>query len=358
MIGPLIALCTAVAVVPLTIPVAHRLRAVARSGPDRWSRRSVTTLGGIGISAGLISGTVLAPLGVVDRLAIVAGVVVLVMLGLRDDLSVVSPRTRLGVQAVVGIVFAAAVTSGHPAFLLAVPLAGLAMPLAVNATNMVDNADALAATLSVVTATTLAGLAAAVVPSGDVSALAWIIVASCLGFMAYNLPPARVFMGDVGSLPLGFALAAASILLWRAATEVSGQTAAVVLFAIATAWAIQLGDVAMVFTTRLRRGKSPFRGGVDHTSHRLMRAGLSPGATVAFLALLAGACGLVGFLAATTNNVLIAVMTMLGVAAGVAVFESVLAIRTSHNNEPRSSNHGARRAPRRSRGLLGLNRDS
>lgn len=343
MTSALLALCTVIAVVPLTIPLAERLGAIARPARDRWSSRAVTTLGGLGLSIGLIVGTVLTPMDLMDRVAVAVGVGALLILGLRDDLAVVSPRVRLGLQALVGVTFVVVVAWAHPAIWLAVPIAAVVVPLAANATNMADNADALATSLTIITAITVGGIALVLVPSSQVPGLSWIIVACCLGFLAYNLPPARVFMGDAGSLPLGFALAATSLLLLRDGFEHSGAPLVPLLLAAPTAWAVQLGDVAMVFITRLHRGSSPFRGGVDHSSHRLMRAGFSAMGAVALLSLLAAFSGLLGLLAAASRDTTISAIALLGIVVGISIFEAVLARRTSHDGlEPLSGGRNLR----------------
>src|SRR5262249_62055496 len=99
----------------------------------------------------------------------------------------------------------------------------------------------------------------------------------CGGFLVWNRPPARVFMGDTGSQFLGLALSAISLL------ENRKGTAALTLLLPLVALGVPLADGALAFARRLLRGQPVFRGDAAHVHHRLLDAGLSPGATLAAL---------------------------------------------------------------------------
>ena len=245
-----------------------------------------------------------------------------------DDLTYISPGTRLAIEAATGAGVVWLLWGDDPGAWFAAGVAALAIPIAVNATNLVDNADGLAAGLSAATGLALAGM-------GMILAVPWLVTtallvpAVALGFLAFNLPPARVFMGDVGSLTLGFALAAVSALVAHAAVVGPTSMPALVMV-IPAAWAVQLGDLGMVLITRLRRGVSPVRGGVDHTSHRLMRAGLSPAAMLAVLVLIAGCLAAIGLIAAANGSALVIGMIIILVGIVVVAFESAIAARVPH----------------------------
>ncbi len=145
------------------------------------------------------------------------GLVTLFVVGLADDLRHLTAMRRLVIEAVLGGAFVAVVTEGLTPELrfAAVILGVVAIPVAVNATNLTDNADGLAATLSIATAGTLvvaAALADLATPNATIAAAVGV---AALAFLIFNRPPARVFMGDCGSLVIGFALAAASVLIVR-----------------------------------------------------------------------------------------------------------------------------------------------
>jgi hypothetical protein len=155
-----------------------------------------------------------------------------------------------------------------------------------NAVNLMDNMDGLAAGITAVAAVGFFVLAA-LEGQGLVASLAAALFGASLGFLFYNMPPAISFMGDAGALTLGFMLAVLGIEIrflrlplgstWMAPIVVLG----VLIF-----------DTTLVTLSRLRRGRSPFQGGSDHTSHRLAQLGL--GQARAVLALYALAAALSG----------------------------------------------------------------
>ncbi|MBL8045670.1 MAG: undecaprenyl/decaprenyl-phosphate alpha-N-acetylglucosaminyl 1-phosphate transferase [Anaerolineales bacterium] len=154
-----------------------------------------------------------------------------------------------------------------------------------NAANLMDNMDGLAAGLTLVAATFFFALAS-LEGQGLVSSLAAALMGASIGFLFYNLPPAVSFMGDSGSLTLGFILATLGIQIRF--TE----------FSVAATWMapiVVLGvfifDTTLVTISRLRRGRSPFQGGSDHTSHRLTQLGLSKPRAVLTLYVAAGTLG-------------------------------------------------------------------
>ena len=275
------AFLVAMLLVPAVSTYARRLGAVATPRSDRWNERAVPTLGGVAIAGGVLVGIFFLPASTFDRVALLGGMAIMVMLGLVDDLASIGPLRRLLVEAATAGTFAWLVTPEleGPIRIAAVTVATVCVPVAINAVNLVDNADGLASLLSIVTALTLAAIVAAVGFPSEAVAFALVIAAACLGFLFHNRPPARVFMGDSGSLMIGFGLAGCSVLIVRDAVLMPGASHAAAAMAVPLAWAVQFGDLGMVFVTRLRRRTSPFRGGVDHTSHRLSREGSVPSAS-------------------------------------------------------------------------------
>jgi UDP-GlcNAc:undecaprenyl-phosphate GlcNAc-1-phosphate transferase len=334
-----IALLASAILVPFVSRLAHRLGAVATPRSDRWNRRAVPILGGLAITAGVVSGSLLIDMRPIDRIALLAGIAIIAGLGLADDLGSVSAPTRLSVEALVAVGFAIAV-SGEldlPIRLAAVAVAAACVPVAINATNLVDNADGLASLLTTITGAALAGMVALGridTPGGPMSL---VVAAACIGFLFHNRPPARVFMGDSGSLMLGFTLAACSILIVRDAVLVTGQAHVAAAIAIPLVWSLQLGDLAMVFITRLRRRSSPFAGGVDHTSHRLLDAGIGPTAMLFALSLASAIVGAIAVALVVWAGDF-RLVAVLAVVAAVAVggFEAVVAWRLPFRGVPES----------------------
>lgn len=326
----LLALVVTVVLLPVATRLAFRVGAVASPRSDRWNRRTVPILGGLAIAAGVSAGSLLVPMAVIDRAALLLGILAMVALGFADDVGSVAPSRRVLIEAGVGAAFAVAVTGdlAPQLRLAAVAVAAASIPVAVNATNLVDNADGLASLLSAVSGATLAGIVAVGGIDTSGGAVGLLATAACLGFLSHNRPPARVFMGDSGSLMLGFALAAGAILIVRDAVLVPGRTHIAAAIAIPLVFALQIGDLAMVFVTRLRRRVSPFQGGVDHTSHRLVAAGLGPIGMLVGVSILAAAIGAVAVaLAAWAGDFRLVAVAAIAAAVVVGAFEAAVAWR-------------------------------
>lgn len=279
----------------LRTPLAHRL--VANPSADRWHERPTPLFGGVGIFAGITAGLWAAiAVGAVDPsseiLGVYAGIVVLFVAGLVDDLYTLSPLTKLGAQfAAAGIVLA----TGTTVELVDNPFVATAIGLLwlvgmTNAFNLLDNMDGLAATLAGIAFAFFAIDAVTIHPSHAVLALSVAGGLACAGFLPFNLRPggkALVFMGDSGSQVLGFALAALGL---SASWKVAGTTVATLILPILVL-AVPILDTALVTVARLLEGRPIYQGGRDHSSHRLVRFGLSEKHAVALLALVATGLG-------------------------------------------------------------------
>ena len=332
----LVAFAVSVASVPAVGVLAVRLGAVATPRSDRWNRRAVPILGGLAIACGILIGVVVLGRDSIDRIALLGGMAIMVLLGLADDLGSISPFRRILVEAGTAASFAWIVTTDlePPIRIAAIAVATISLPVAINAVNLVDNADGLAAILSIVTAATLAAIVATVGIPTEGGLIALIVGAACLGFLVHNRPPAHVFMGDSGSLMLGFGLAACSVLIVRDALLMPGASHAAAAIAVPLAWSVQFGDLGMVFITRLRRRTSPFRGGVDHTSHRLISAGLGPvRMLVALSALGAIVSAAAVALAAWVGDFRLVALAGIIVAVLVGTFEAVVAWRLPYGHQ-------------------------
>ncbi|RZF04337.1 MraY family glycosyltransferase [Streptomyces sp. SCA2-2] len=193
--------------------------------------------------------------------------------GLVDDLRPLGPVPRLVTETLAAAVLAAVAGLG--------PLAGAAavvwIVLVTNAWNLLDHADGVMA--SVATATALATAACAALAGRPATALLTLVLAGALtGFLTRNWPPARIFLGDCGALFAGYVLAGAAVLAVSA--EGGGRGLAV----LPALFAVVLTDTALVVVSRLRAGRSPLRGGTDHTAHRLRLLRLTPRGTAVALA--------------------------------------------------------------------------
>lgn len=211
---------------------------------------------------------------------------ILGIIGLWDDLKNLSPLPRFIAQSIAGLftsfVLIAGDTVGTPTSskLLDTVITSIWIVGICNSINFFDNVDGGAAGTVAVSSTALAILAY----NGDqylITALATVTSGAMIGFLLWNKSPARIYMGDAGALFLGILIATLTIRLHPAAETKWTSFATPVLLL-----AVPIMDTSVAVLTRLRRGISPFQGGRDHLSHRLVRAGLTrPVAAVTLWAL-------------------------------------------------------------------------
>ena len=276
-------------------PVAARL--VAAPSADRWHKRSTPLLGGIGIFIGITVGLWLAvAVGAVpasrEITGIYSGIALLFVAGVIDDLRPLPPLGKLAVQFAAAILVLATGTDVQliHTHVIAWALALVWLVGMTNAFNLLDNMDGLAATLAAIAFAFFAIDAVTIHPNHTVLALALAGALSCAGFLPFNLRPGRkalVFMGDSGSQVLGFTLAALGL---SASWKVAGTTVATLLLPILIL-AVPILDTTLVTIVRLLEGRPVSQGGRDHTSHRLVRFGLSEKHAVLLLALIATTLG-------------------------------------------------------------------
>ena len=211
-----------------------------------------------------------------DLLIVLAAVLVLHLMGLWDDKKHLGPFVKLAVQ------FAAAFIAGWFADirvemfiddkLITTLLSVFWIVLMINAFNFLDNMDGTSAGIALIATCVLM---AAAIRSGQVfvGAMGMVFAGALLGFLVFNFPPAKIFMGDCGSMVVGFFVA----LLTLRTTYYNAEagTALYSVFMPAIVMAVPLYDFISVTFLRLKQGKSPFVGDTQHFSHRLKRRGLS-----------------------------------------------------------------------------------
>ena len=279
----------------LRSPLARRVVAVPSAA--RWHERPTPLLGGIGIFAGLSAGLWLAiAVGAVDPtkelLGVYGGVALLFVAGLVDDLRHLSPLTKLAAQFAAGGIVLATGTTVQLVHndLIAGAIALIWLVGMTNAFNLLDNMDGLAATLAGIAFVFFAIDAVTQHPSHAVLAFALAGALACAGFLPFNLRPggkALLFMGDSGSQVLGFALAGLGL---SSSWKVAGTTVATLILPILVL-AVPILDTTLVTVVRLLEGRPISQGGLDHSSHRLVRFGLTEKHAVALLALVATGLG-------------------------------------------------------------------
>lgn len=210
--------------------------------------------------------------------------VAVALLGLADDLRPLSPGARLRIEAVLATLVALAGVR--------VPVFGGGLDIAVtvvwivvvtNSWNLLDNMDGSAAAVGLASAGCLAAAG-----SPDACVVLCALAAACGGFLVHNWAPARIFMGDCGSLFLGFMITCLSAMVPAPEAGVPAATG-VLLFAL-----VPVLDTTVVLISRRLAGRPLLSGGTDHLSHRLCRLGLSTQQAAAVLCALAGAASFGG----------------------------------------------------------------
>ena len=291
----LVALTFSIVATPLARRVALRVGVVAVPRTRDSHAAPVPLLGGAAIYVGFMAALLL--LGdrayIRELVAILVGATLVSLFGLADDHWGLRAVTKLGGQALAALVLLLGGTQ-----IQLFPQEELNWALTVvwvvgitNAINFLDNMDGLSGGIATVAAAFFLLLAGMNEPRQVlVGAMAAALLGACVGFLRYNLNPATIFMGDTGSLFIGFILAALAIKL-RFPSNVPLVTWMVPLCVLA----VPIFDTCLVCTARLRRGVNPFTtAGKDHLSHRLHALGLTRREAVLTCYLIAGACGLVG----------------------------------------------------------------
>lgn len=269
---------------------APAIGAVVPPRPDRWHNTPTPTMGGVGIAIAVVGGFLLVLLQprLIDAsftwAAVLLAGLAMFVIGVLDDRLQLSPLAKLVSSLAVGafVVFALAElepgAARPPLYILAaiVWFAGVC-----HAVNLLDNMDGLAAGVALVAAAGLVGVTGgALGPTVVVLLLA--LCGALLGFLHWNRTPARLFMGDSGSLFIGALLASASLVpgfrLGASLVDTSILSALLLV--------VPLFDTAFVLVLRRLAGRKASKGGTDHVSHRLVSLGFSERSAVRVLYLL------------------------------------------------------------------------
>jgi UDP-GlcNAc:undecaprenyl-phosphate GlcNAc-1-phosphate transferase len=305
-----IAFALSLSLTPLARAVARRFRLVDRPGGYKAHGEATPLLGGLAVAVAFVAvavGSVVAVRAgnVADVVAMALGAAIIVAVGLVDDIRGLSAGNKLLWQGLAAGI--AGLTLGLlgvrvDLFLNWEPLS-LALLTALwvvgvtNAMNMLDNMNGLCAGLGAIAA---ACLAIFNLRTGEVAvALAAIALSgACLGFLPWNWPRGRIFLGDTGSMLIGFALATLSVMgVYTRGAELPILAVLAPLFVLA----IPLFDTAVVIVLRLRSGDRPWAPDRRHLSHRLVARGMRPTAAVATIWAAALGCGVAALLLPTTG---------------------------------------------------------
>lgn len=274
----LISALASLALVPVVRWISFRTGKLSLPRVDRWHRKPTPTLGGVGMFGGFLFTILIyyflfnSSNLLISRWSILAGILIMFITGIIDDFYHISPPLKLSCQILAAtlVIFFGNNTIDFFRWPIAnIFLTFLWLVGITNAMNLLDNMDGLAGGVALITS---GFLSVFFWKSGhsELMVMSLTLAGSILGFLVFNFPPARIFMGDSGSMVLGFALASLAV---------ARRTQASNVFAIigvpTLVFLLPILDTALVTVTRILRGQSPVVGGTDHTSHRLVAFGLS-----------------------------------------------------------------------------------
>jgi UDP-GlcNAc:undecaprenyl-phosphate/decaprenyl-phosphate GlcNAc-1-phosphate transferase len=262
--------CTTCAMLPIILRFARKHELYDPSGPLKIHTTPTPRLGGAAITAGLLAGTAVSAVGATGSVLVYFSLLLVWVAGLIDDLFGLSPSVRLIIQAAAGVLTWRAgwsVPIGHAGWNLLATI--LFIVCFINALNMLDGADGLAAGVSSIIAL---GFILSTPSHFDAwgRALGFSFLASCISFLLFNFPPAKIFMGDSGSTVLGFVLAVLALNFYRQRSANHVSVLVPLLFA-----GVPLLDAAFAIVRRLSRGISPFAGDREHSYDLLLKCGWS-----------------------------------------------------------------------------------
>ena len=272
-------------------------------------KKAVPYLGGVAIIIGIIS--ISYSTSLVSNFtsttfwlatSVLGPALLLGLIGLWDDLKNLKPLPRFIAQTVAGLFTAAVLILGNnvgnptgsqifDSIITVIWVVGIC-----NSINFFDNLDGGAAGTVAISSIALAILAL----NGDqflIAALSTVTAGATLGFLVWNKSPAKIYMGDAGALFLGVLLATLTVRFEpNAQTQIGSYLIPILLLAI------PILDTTVAVLSRVRRHLSPFQGGQDHLSHRLIRAGLSRKQAAFFLWSLSAFFAAVAILISTTST--------------------------------------------------------
>ncbi|MBP6335023.1 MAG: undecaprenyl/decaprenyl-phosphate alpha-N-acetylglucosaminyl 1-phosphate transferase [Bacteroidia bacterium] len=284
--------------IPSVISIAKKLDLYDEPGERKLHTRRVPLLGGLAIFAATLISFLLwaAPFFEKSHLFILASLLILFFMGLRDDIMPLVPLVKISGQALAAFLVISFChlhfTGLHGLFGIYTisPEAGIVITIFVilfliNAFNLIDGSDGLAAGLGFISATSF-GVLFFMYNDLFMSTLSFALAGSLLGFLIYNFNPAKIFMGDTGSMTVGFILSILAIRFVELNKEsvlrenVFAFSAPVIVLAILI---IPVVDALRVFFLRLVKRRSPFSADRQHIHHKLLELGFSQKQVAIFL---------------------------------------------------------------------------
>jgi UDP-GlcNAc:undecaprenyl-phosphate GlcNAc-1-phosphate transferase len=281
------------ALVLLTIQVCRKHGWVSKPRADRWHKSTPAFFGGVPLFAGFAALSIaFIPWSNYLLWRLIGIASLMFVLGLVDDIYHLTPARKFAGQLLAAglLIFVGVVYPLCGSMTVNIVVSVLWLVGITNAFNLLDNMDGLSAGIALISAGYLV-VFFAIGGYRDQAVIVALSAGAIAGFLVFNFSPARIFMGDSGSLFIGFVLGATSIL---DVTHVAGVP--VFVLAPVTVLAIPIFDTLFVSVTRRLRGQAISEGGTDHSSHRLVRLGLRERRAVLLLYALSAGSGAIALL--------------------------------------------------------------
>ena len=294
-----VAMLISFATTPMVMRIAHKIGAIDIPKDERrMHNKPIPRLGGLAIFLGCVISILLFSELDSQLRGILIGATIIVSVGIVDDVRPLGAGVKLILQILSALI---AVNSGVVIQAISNPLPfggaywdfGIwATPITVmwivavtNSVNLIDGLDGLADGVSTIGALTMLIITLLM---GDlkIAVIIAALVGSCVGFMPYNMNPAKIFMGDTGSTFLGFTLATLSVLgLFKLYAVISFVVPFIIL-------GFPIFDTCSAFTRRIMKGQNPMKADRSHTHHKLIDMGMNQKQAVATLYVISAILGL------------------------------------------------------------------
>ena len=305
---------------------------------DRWHKNPTANLGGVGIYFAFLISAIFFNFINKAALGLIAGGTFLFIVGLIDDKFHLTPYTKLFSQIIAGciaIFFGSYI--GLPIDnLFTIPLTLIWIVVVTNSFNLLDNIDGLSAGIAAISSLMLSFLFITK-DNNTTGMFGFILAGAALGFLPYNFNPARIFMGDSGSMFLGYSLSIISI----SGTVRHISNLLTTMLVPVLILSVPIFDTIFVTVLRKFQGRKIFEGGKDHTSHHLVTLGLSQRKTVLLLYAVSIIFGLIAIFYWRLDIVFISIIVFLAITI-LMFFGFFLSETVSHDNGIR--NHHKRQA--------------
>ncbi len=313
---------------PIVMKMAYKVGAIdVPKDARRMHTHPIPRLGGFAIFLGFVISVLF--FADIDRQlqGILLGAVIIVIIGVIDDITPLPALFKFAVQIIAAIVVVChgvvIETIANPNIfsssefisfgIWAYPITVIWIVAVTNSVNLIDGLDGLAVGVSTIAAVSMLIIALIVTP-GNLTIVLAALVGACVGFVPYNKNPAKIFMGDTGALFLGFILATVSVAgLFKYYAVITFVVPFVIL-------GLPIFDTAFAFFRRLLKGQSPMKPDRKHFHHRLIDMGLSQKQAVTFLYLISAIMGVIAIVMTTSDDIRALILICMFMVVGIIVY--------------------------------------